>query len=345
MTEQQQEPMVTEIPEELKIVHHDTLVEAMLHATYEVDSLVKSKRSFHGYKYTPIEDVYEAVRKITAKHGIEHWKSEKSLELTDMYLETKSGGKQRIIKVEYEYGFLHYKDNFRVPPVEERRVMTILAPYTGTQWAGAILSYFMKYMLREVFLIVTDDDDVIDAGKVDRAETRQVTASRVDTDDKRDRKPAKQNKRQVKAAPVKGPPIPKTLSAANLPEHRDMFRLSRSKGGVAEIELNPIYGAWNTRFSKDPLWTKHKVDSWVKVMIEIQKSPKLANDIKLAVMKTESATKMMEVIDADDATAIRESTVDAETGEVGEGALDQTPSVNAEDETQVSPDEIGAGSA
>lgn len=136
-----------------------TFGEAMAAVLADIKSMEKlDTNHFGGYDYVPVDDVYDAVRPILARHGVTIVQNEKSSSVFEA--NTAKGGKNEFwIKQDFEYCIIYGEETYPIGGNTSVARMSM-----GSQSCGANASYSMKTFLRSTFLIPMGEYD-IDSGK------------------------------------------------------------------------------------------------------------------------------------------------------------------------------------
>lgn len=127
----------------------------------EVEAVERSRdNKFHGYKYASVDDIYSALRKVMAKHGLSFLLQVIKIDLQDAGI-GKDGKLVKWLRMDAALALVA-ADGER----EDWSYRHLFAPYTGPQSMEAAVSYIAKQYLRQRFMISTGDRDMDQTGDI-----------------------------------------------------------------------------------------------------------------------------------------------------------------------------------
>lgn len=134
--------------------------ERMASVLSEIKALEKSEKNAHGgYKYVSVDNVKDHVRPIFAKHGISLLTTEEG---HNTFQTQGKNGMVTHLMVTFIFSAVCDGMTAEDIAVSAERI-TVSAPYTGGQTAGALRSYAVKEWLKAKCLIATGEKEQIDA--------------------------------------------------------------------------------------------------------------------------------------------------------------------------------------
>jgi hypothetical protein len=132
--------------------------EAINAAAKAMPSLRKGDRNQHGgYAYVSIDDYFEQAAAVAHDNGLS-WSMREVSSETVVVGEKMVAGKAVptwAFKVKYEFDLMHVSGVY----LESFFSTTILHPLQGAQTAGSAMSYAAKLFMRNVFTVVTGEQD------------------------------------------------------------------------------------------------------------------------------------------------------------------------------------------
>ena len=137
------------------------IIKAIVAVTMEVKKLAKEgNNTFARYKYTSVDQFYEALGPLMAAHGLCDVAFERATSVETRETVNDRGEVKKSVWMTAEYEFVLYHES---GVYSEPIVRTIQVPATGAQSYAAAQSYVEKYFLRNLFKVPTGDVDEIDA--------------------------------------------------------------------------------------------------------------------------------------------------------------------------------------
>jgi hypothetical protein len=154
------------------------IIKAIVAVTSMVKKLGKEgNNAFQRYKFTSVDQFYEALGPLMAQHGLCDVAFERSTTTEVRETSNDKGETKRGIWLTAEYDFVLYHESGVCSPAIPR---TITVQATGAQSYASAQSYAEKYFLRNLFKVPTGDVDEVDASQQDGLPTGNVVNMRSD---------------------------------------------------------------------------------------------------------------------------------------------------------------------
>lgn len=135
----------------------------------EVAHVPKNRRnSGQGYLYRGIDDFCLAVQRVMARCGVHVYPVR--LDVTRTAVPTKSGGSSTLATLDGTWRFTCAEDGSSIDVEGRGEALDV-----GDKSTGKAISYALKYVLRDVFLLPTDDPD--EDTEADQPPERSATAT------------------------------------------------------------------------------------------------------------------------------------------------------------------------
>jgi hypothetical protein len=161
------------------------IIKAIVAVTSKVKKLGKEgNNAFQRYKFTSVDQFYEAMGPLMAEHGLCDVAFERSVSVETRETTNDKGETKRGVWLTAEYDFVLYHDSGACSPPISR---TITVQATGAQSYASAQSYAEKYFIRNLFKVPTGDVDEIDQSQqeglpgnvVNLRKDKKITATQV----------------------------------------------------------------------------------------------------------------------------------------------------------------------
>lgn len=150
-------------PEELEMNVPNNLAAALAACIAEMPSLVKDgENKFARYKYTPIDQYYEVLAKVAAKHGLTLVTRQTDFQVISVLASSETKGGASGPTQERTFAQITYACDAYLAgqeTVHNVSQVTVLHAITGPQTAGSAASYAEKVFFRVLLKAVTGEPD------------------------------------------------------------------------------------------------------------------------------------------------------------------------------------------
>jgi hypothetical protein len=136
------------------------IVKAIIAITGKVRKLAKEgNNAFARYKFTSVDQFYEALGPMMAEHGLCDLAFERAISVETRETTNDKGETKKGVWMTAEYDFVLYHES---GVMSEPIGRTITVQATGAQSYASAQSYAEKYFLRNLFKVPTGDRDEVD---------------------------------------------------------------------------------------------------------------------------------------------------------------------------------------